>query len=169
MKALVFERSLPRLAAARAAGALTPGLGSRFGALRLVDIEEPDAPGPGWERVRPLLSGICGSDLATVDGHASRWFEPIVSFPFVPGHEIVASADDGRRVVDRTGARLRGARRRPALRGRARAAMSGAASASPSVTSAPGLQTGYCDGHRRRVGRCPRRPRLTDSTRSPTP
>ena len=49
--------------------------------------------------VRPRLSGICGSDLATVDGRSSRWFEPIVSFPFVPGHEVVADADDGRRVV----------------------------------------------------------------------
>ena len=49
--------------------------------------------------VRPRLSGICGSDLATLEGRSSRWFEPIVSFPFVPGHEVVADADDGRRVV----------------------------------------------------------------------
>ena len=99
MKALVFERSLPRLAAARVAGAVTPGMGARMGALRLVDMDEPAPPGPGWERVRPLLSGICGSDLATVGGRASRWFEPIVSFPFVPGHELVGLAEDGRRVV----------------------------------------------------------------------
>ena len=52
-----------------------------------------------WQVVRPRLAGICGSDLATVDGRSSRWFEPIVSFPFVPGHEVVADADDGRRVV----------------------------------------------------------------------
>jgi threonine dehydrogenase-like Zn-dependent dehydrogenase len=47
----------------------------------------------------PRLSGICGSDLAMVDGRSSRWFEPIVSFPFVPGHEVVADTEDGRRVV----------------------------------------------------------------------
>ena len=99
MKALIFERSLPRLAAARLAGAVTPGLGSRYGALRLVDTDEPVLPGPGWHRVRPLLSGICGSDLSTVDGAASRYFEPIVSFPFTPGHEVVADTDDDRRVV----------------------------------------------------------------------
>ncbi|GAC1312819.1 MAG: zinc-binding dehydrogenase [Acidimicrobiales bacterium] len=99
MKALLFERSIPRIAAARAAGALAPGLGSRYGALRLVDTDEPALPGPDWERVRPLLSGICGSDLSTVDGHASRWFEPIVSFPFVPGHEVVGEREDGSRVV----------------------------------------------------------------------
>jgi threonine dehydrogenase-like Zn-dependent dehydrogenase len=46
-----------------------------------------------------MLSGICGSDLATIDGHSSRYFEPIVSFPFVPGHEVVGELDDGTRVV----------------------------------------------------------------------
>src|SRR5262249_38819705 len=29
----------------------------------------------------------------------SRYFEPIVSFPFVPGHEVVGELDDGSRVV----------------------------------------------------------------------
>ena len=99
MKALVFERSLPRYAAARVAGAVTPGAGSRVGPLRLVDTEEPALPGPDWQRVRPLLSGICGSDLATVDGHSSRYFEAIVSFPFIPGHEVVGVVEDGTRVV----------------------------------------------------------------------
>ena len=99
MKALLYERSLPRIATSRVAGALSPGLGSRFGALRLVEADEPELPEPDWRRVRPLLSGICGSDLSTVDGHASPWFEPIVSFPFVPGHEIVGVTDDDRRVV----------------------------------------------------------------------
>jgi threonine dehydrogenase-like Zn-dependent dehydrogenase len=50
-------------------------------------------------RVTTLLSGICGSDLATVDGHSARYFEPWVSFPFVPGHEVLGRLDDGRRVV----------------------------------------------------------------------
>jgi threonine dehydrogenase-like Zn-dependent dehydrogenase len=50
-------------------------------------------------RVRPRLSGICGSDLATIDGTSSRWFEPIVSFPFTPGHEVVGELDDGHRVA----------------------------------------------------------------------
>ena len=100
MKALVFERSLPRFAAARVAGAWAPGAGARVGPLRLADVDAPDLPGPGWRRVTPILSGICGSDLATVDGRSSRYFEPIVSFPFVPGHEVVGRlADTGERVV----------------------------------------------------------------------
>jgi threonine dehydrogenase-like Zn-dependent dehydrogenase len=92
VKALVFERSLPRLAAARLAWRAGPLAFTR-------DADEPDLPGPHWHRVRPRLAGICGSDLATVEGRSSRWFEPIVSFPFVPGHEIVGDLDDGTRVV----------------------------------------------------------------------
>ena len=99
MKALVYERSLPRFAAARLASALASGSGSKVGPLHLTDVEEPALPGPGWHRVRPRLAGICGSDLATVDARSSRWFEPIVSFPFVPGHEVVGDLDDGTRVV----------------------------------------------------------------------
>ncbi|HEV2808906.1 MAG TPA: zinc-binding dehydrogenase [Acidimicrobiales bacterium] len=99
MKALRLERSVPRFAAARVAGTLAPGRGGRAGALRLADIDVPSLPHSQWTRVRPRLAGICGSDLATVDATASPWFEPLVSFPFVPGHEVVGELDDGRRVV----------------------------------------------------------------------
>ncbi|HEX5265509.1 MAG TPA: zinc-binding dehydrogenase [Acidimicrobiales bacterium] len=94
MKALVFERSLARFAAARVAGSWAPGGGARVGPLHLADVDPPELPGPGWRRITPLLSGICGSDLATVDGRSSRYFEPIVSFPFVPGHELVGHLED---------------------------------------------------------------------------
>lgn len=99
MKALVFERNVGRYAAAVVAGRLSPGGGARVGPLRLAEIDEPVPPAPGWQRVRPLLAGICGSDLATIDGRSSRYFEPIVSFPFVPGHEVVGELDDASRVV----------------------------------------------------------------------
>jgi threonine dehydrogenase-like Zn-dependent dehydrogenase len=99
VKALRFERSIARFAAARVAGAIAPGRGARVGPLRLVDVDRPALPGEGWHVVRPRLAGICGSDLATVDGMSSRYFEPIVSFPFIPGHEVVGELDDGTRVV----------------------------------------------------------------------
>jgi threonine dehydrogenase-like Zn-dependent dehydrogenase len=99
VKALRFSRSLPRFAAARVAGSMQPGGGARVGPLALVEAADPAEPGPGWQRVRPILAGICGSDLATVAGKSSRYFEPIVSFPFVPGHEIVGTTEDGARVV----------------------------------------------------------------------
>ena len=99
MKALTIERSVPRFAAARLASSWQAGAGGRVGPLRLVDIDPPQAPPGDWQRIRPRLAGICGSDLSTVDGRSSPWFEPLVTFPFVPGHEIVADTDDGRRVV----------------------------------------------------------------------
>jgi threonine dehydrogenase-like Zn-dependent dehydrogenase len=99
VRALVYERSLPRFAAARVVGALAPGRGATVGPLHLADVEPPELPGPGWVRVKPRLAGICGSDLATVDGKTSRYFEPLVSFPFTPGHEVVGELDDGSRVV----------------------------------------------------------------------
>lgn len=135
MKALLFERSLPKFAAARVAGA-------RFGPLRLADIDAPELPGPDWHVVRPRLAGICGSDLATVGGRASRWFEPIVSFPFVPGHEVVGELDDGSRVV-----------LEPVLTCAPRgvplcpACQAGRRNHCERITAGhlePGLQTGYC-------------------------
>ena len=99
MKALVYERSVTKFAAARVASALSAGGGAKVGPLHLTDVDEPVLPGPGWHRVQPRLAGICGSDLATVDARSSRWFEAVVSFPFVPGHEVVGDLDDGTRVV----------------------------------------------------------------------
>ena len=57
----------------------------------------PRRRGEGWTRVRPMLSGICGSDLATLAGQVSFYFSPLVSMPFVPGHEVVGSCSTTRR------------------------------------------------------------------------
>jgi len=100
MQALVFERSELRYAAARAVGWVAPDLATEPSPLRLAFIDPPELPAAaGWHRLRPRLSGICGSDLSTISCRTSRYFEPLVSFPFVMGHEIVGDLDDGRRVV----------------------------------------------------------------------
>jgi threonine dehydrogenase-like Zn-dependent dehydrogenase len=91
MSTLLFERSLPRFAAARLASSFGSGRGAGVGPLRLVERDAPEVPSVGWVHVDPILSGICGSDLATLDGRSSRYFEDIVSFPFVPGHEVVGT------------------------------------------------------------------------------
>jgi threonine dehydrogenase-like Zn-dependent dehydrogenase len=95
MKALVLERNLPRFAASRVASLFGSGRGAGIGPLQLLDAEAPEQPGNDWYPLRPLLSGICGSDLATIDGRTSRYFEDLVSFPFVPGHEVVGVLDAG--------------------------------------------------------------------------
>lgn len=99
MKALEFKRAEARYVAAAISSRIRPGSGAGTGPLTLVDGEPVELPGPGWHRVSTRLAGICGSDLATVDGRSSRYFEPWVSFPFVPGHEVVGMRDDGVRVV----------------------------------------------------------------------
>jgi threonine dehydrogenase-like Zn-dependent dehydrogenase len=97
---LLFERSLPRFAAARVVSSLGSGRGAGVGPLRLIEREAPHAPAPGWVHVDPVLSGICGSDLATLDGRSSRYFEDIVSFPFVPGHEVVGTVSEDTTAAD---------------------------------------------------------------------
>ncbi|MQA79951.1 MAG: alcohol dehydrogenase catalytic domain-containing protein [Streptosporangiales bacterium] len=96
MLALELYRSLPRYVASKvvtrrlsavSAGPLTP--------LRLVTKDEPRVPkSDGWARVRPRLSGICGSDLGALYGSTSLYFSALVSMPFVPGHEIVGDLQD---------------------------------------------------------------------------
>ncbi len=99
MIALEFSRSVPRYAASRLAGRAAPGLLPKVAPLRVGHYDDPEIPGDGWVRVAPRLSGICGSDLAMVAGDSSFYFSPIVSMPFVPGHEVVGTTEDGTRVV----------------------------------------------------------------------
>ena len=99
MKALQVRRSVGRLGLARVASALAPAAAVRVGPLEYVDVDPPELPAPGWQRVHTRLAGICGSDLSMIEGHASTYFDDWVSFPFVPGHEVVGELDDGTRVV----------------------------------------------------------------------
>ncbi len=148
MKSLVVERALHRFAAARVGAALGgTGAALGLGPLRLIEGEPPRPPGEGWRRIRPRLAGICGSDLHTVDGVSSRYFEPIVSFPFVLGHEIVADVLDGplagqRAVVEPVlGCRARG------IDPPCNACAEGRKGACERIAFghlAPGLQTGFC-------------------------
>ncbi|MFN0027886.1 MAG: zinc-binding dehydrogenase [Acidimicrobiales bacterium] len=89
MRALQFRRQEVRYVAAAVGSRLFGSDGAKVGPLKLVDTDPPALPGPGWVRVRPVLSGICGSDLATVSGAAARYFEPFISFPFTLGHEVI--------------------------------------------------------------------------------
>ena len=101
MLAVRYVRSVPRWLAARYGASRWPRLlDSPVSPVRLTEVDPPRLPGPRWVRVRPLLSGICGSDLATVTAQGSTYFSPFVSTPFVLGHEIVG-------VVEETGPEAR--------------------------------------------------------------
>ena len=99
MKALEMRRSIPRLGLARIASAIGASTAARIAPLEYRNVDPPELPGAGWHRVRTRLSGICGSDLSMIEGHASTYFDDVVSFPFVPGHEVVGELDDGTRVA----------------------------------------------------------------------
>lgn len=74
----------------RAAGVIA----SNLSPLRLMSRPDPRLPGDGWTRVRPLLSGICGSDLGLLTGRNSPYLSALVSMPFTPGHEVVGETLD---------------------------------------------------------------------------
>jgi threonine dehydrogenase-like Zn-dependent dehydrogenase len=95
MLALEMYRSPAKFLAAKAVGGRIPGILTGPAApLRLVTINEPKAERQGWARIRPILSGICGSDLGMVTGSTKMYFSALVSMPFVPGHEIVGELLD---------------------------------------------------------------------------
>lgn len=92
MKALQFRKSIPRYAALKLLGPRFPSLyTSGVAPLSLVDIPEPRLPNARWVRIRPKLAGICGSDLATLCAKGSPYLAPVISLPFVMGHELVGT------------------------------------------------------------------------------
>ncbi len=101
LKALVVSRSPARFLTARFLKDRLTDKAIESGPLSLKDVDTPRQPSNEWVRVRPLLSGICGSDIATVFFNSSRYFDPLTSLPFTPGHEIVGERVDrpGERVV----------------------------------------------------------------------
>lgn len=67
--------------------------------MGLVEVEDPPLPRPDWVRIKPRLTGICGSDAKQVFmdwGSATSKdlpMNPMIdfsSFPQVLGHEVVA-------------------------------------------------------------------------------
>jgi len=92
MKALTYTPTIAKYVATRAG---VPGAG----ALALEEVRPPRAPGPEWVHVQPRLTGICGSDLALINGKASLHLATLTSTPFIPGHEIVGTLRGGERVV----------------------------------------------------------------------
>src|SRR5260370_7942622 len=77
---------MPSDALVRASGGRPDVAASALSMLHLGDVAEPELAARDWVRVMPTLSGICGSDLAAIGGHASLYLHPPPSHPFLPGH-----------------------------------------------------------------------------------
>ena len=103
MKALVFQHSLAREAAATIGGRVDQrAFTSRFAPVRLDDIDELPLPAADWVRVETTFSGLCGSDVKQIllNGARDNPLTALVSFPHVLGHEVVGRRiDTGERVV----------------------------------------------------------------------
>ncbi len=151
MLALRYRKSIPRYLLMRAGSKRIKNLETgRFAPLQLEKAPEPALPTPDWVRVRPLLSGICGSDLGTLSSENSPYFSPITSPPFVMGHEVVGIVTDdnssfhaGERVVlePALGCAVRG------IEPPCGFCASGRHALCVNVTKgdvSPGIQTGFC-------------------------
>jgi threonine dehydrogenase-like Zn-dependent dehydrogenase len=151
LQALVYRKSIPRYLLMHVGSKRIKTLEtSRFSPLQLEDVPDPDLPTPEWVRVKPLLSGICGSDLGTLSSENSPYFSPITSPPFVMGHEVfgeVANDNAGFRAGERVvvepalGCRVRG------IEPPCSFCASGRHALCLNVAQgdiSPGIQTGFC-------------------------
>jgi threonine dehydrogenase-like Zn-dependent dehydrogenase len=149
--ALRYSKSVPRYLLMRAGAKRLKGLDtSRFSPLQLEEVPDPELPTPAWVRVKPLLSGICGSDLGTLSAESSPYFSPLTSPPFVMGHEVfgvVVESNSGFAAGERVvvepalGCAVRG------LEPPCADCASGRYARCMNVTKgdiSPGMQTGFC-------------------------
>ncbi len=98
MRAVLADLSTRRYVWTAAAGKVKRDAGwGPGGLMRLVDLPEPTLPqAPGWVRLAPELSGICGSDVGLA--HAKNSFVMSAFYAetrAVPGHEVVAVVTQG--------------------------------------------------------------------------
>jgi|CXWL01.1.fsa_nt_gi threonine dehydrogenase-like Zn-dependent dehydrogenase len=154
MKALQYRKSVPRYALLKLLGSRMKSLCTGAASLvSLVDTPEPRLPNEQWVRIAPKLTGICGSDLATICAKGSPYLSPVTSMPFVMGHEVVGtvthvgSAVTRVRVGDRVvlqpalGCTVRG------IDPKCAACSKGNAALCCNITRgaiSPGIQSGFC-------------------------
>ncbi len=92
MRALVFERNMPRVVVTRILGALTPrAFVGPTAPMQLRDVDEPTLPAADWLLLRTRATGLCGSDYKQVflKGDIDNPMTSLISFPQVLGHEVV--------------------------------------------------------------------------------
>lgn len=97
MRALLYEPSLPRLAATHLLSRLTPrAFVGPLAPIRLTEVPDPVLPAPDWAVGRTLLCGLCGSDYKQIflNGAYDNPMTGLISFPQILGHEVVAVIDE---------------------------------------------------------------------------
>jgi len=94
MKAITFDISIPRIAAAKLLGVVSPrAFVSSWGPVRCQRVPDPRLRGNDWVLVEPRLAGICGSDIMQVffNSGIDNPLSAVVSAPHIMGHEVVGT------------------------------------------------------------------------------
>jgi threonine dehydrogenase-like Zn-dependent dehydrogenase len=90
MKSIQFNFTIPRYVIGLGLGKLSSNFyWSGLTCTQDKDIPEPTLPGDEWVVVKTRLGGICGTDMSLVKLTASTYSTPLVTFPFVLGHENI--------------------------------------------------------------------------------
>jgi threonine dehydrogenase-like Zn-dependent dehydrogenase len=96
MKAIGLSIEIPRVILTRLLGRFWQGVCfSPLSPLKMFDIPQPTLENPHWVRVRPRLSGICGSDLSELLLHTDMRVYPLAipgqgAGRYYLGHEAVS-------------------------------------------------------------------------------
>lgn len=93
MKTIYFDVSIPRILITKFLSRIYPGVFyTAISPVRFRELDDPPLPGPNWVRVKNIMAGICGTDLAMFYVKASPSIS-IAALPSVPraflGHELV--------------------------------------------------------------------------------
>jgi threonine dehydrogenase-like Zn-dependent dehydrogenase len=105
MKALVYDIRPAGWLACKLLGPFWKGcVGSCLGGLSLRDVPAPALPGDDWVRLRTLIGGICGTDLAIIAQKQppDSILQAFSSMPILLGHEGVAVVEEVGPAVDRS-------------------------------------------------------------------
>lgn len=68
--------------------------GSHAVSIELANVPEPSLAGPYWVKIRSILSGISGMEEGLLLRHDPSVFAPFLSFPFIPGNELMGIVTD---------------------------------------------------------------------------
>ena len=94
MKAIQFNFTIPRYVLGLALGRISSSFfWSGLTKTQYQEIPEPELPGDDWVVVKTRLGGICGSDMSAVKLTVSTYAMPLITFPFVLGHENIGLVD----------------------------------------------------------------------------
>jgi len=90
MKAIQFNFTIPRYVLGLALGKISQNAyWSGLTCTNYSDIPVPELPAEDWVLIKNRLGGVCGTDMSAVRLKASTYSTPLVTFPFVLGHENI--------------------------------------------------------------------------------